>query len=480
MASLTVRQLDEHLKAALRLRAAQNGRSMEDEVRTILREAAAIEAPGDGVPTGPAGARTAPASRTETAAATGRVLLVIGGGIAAYKALDLIRRLRERGWVVRVVMTPAAQRFVTPLAAGALAGERAHLDLFDAATEFDIGHIRLARDCDLVVVAPATADLMARMVHGRADDLAAAVLLATDKPVLIAPAMNPRMWAHPATRRNLAQLRADGVHVIGPNAGEMAESGESGLGRMAEPLEIAAAAEPFRPRPQGPLRGRHILITSGPTHEPIDPVRYIANRSSGKQGHAIAAAAAAAGARVTLVSGPVTLAEPPGVTVVHVEDARAMLVAVEAALPADAAIFAAAVADWRVAEAGPQKIKKQAGETTPRLSLVENPDILATVAKRRKGRPELVIGFAAETEKVIDHARAKLRRKGCDWILANDVSPASGVMGGDSNTVHLLSASGAVETWPTQSKEAVAAALVTRIADALGADATATTDMPPA
>lgn len=397
-----------------------------------------------------------------------RILLVISGGIAAYKSLDLIRRLRERGASVRVILTKAAQQFVTPLAAGAIAGERAFTDLFDAVTEFDIGHIRLARDCDLVVVAPATADLMAKMAGGHADDLASTVLLATDRPILIAPAMNPVMWSHKATARNLAQLQADGVKTVGPNAGEMAESGEAGTGRMAEPLEIVAAIERLlaaTDAPRGILSGQRILVTSGPTHEAIDPVRYLANRSSGKQGHAIARAAAEAGAAVTLVSGPVKLPDPPGMKVIHVESARAMLAAVEAGLPADAAVFAAAVADWRVAEAGTQKTKKTTAGP-PTLSLVENPDILATVAKRKTDRPRLVVGFAAETERVVEYARAKLARKGCDWIVANDVSKESGVMGGDRNTVHLVTARG-VEAWPSQSKEEVARALVARIAEAL-------------
>lgn len=402
-----------------------------------------------------------------------RILLIISGGIAAYKSLDLIRRLRERGASVRVILTKAAQQFVTPLAAGAIAGERAFTDLFDAVTEFDIGHIRLARDCDLVVVAPATADLMAKMAGGHADDLASTVLLATDRPILIAPAMNPVMWSHRATARNLAQLHADGVKTVGPNAGEMAESGEAGTGRMAEPLEIVAAIERLLAAPgtpRGILSGQRILVTSGPTHEAIDPVRYLANRSSGKQGHAIARAAAEAGAAVTLVSGPVKLPDPPGMKVIHVESARAMLAAVETGLPADAAVFAAAVADWRVAEAGTQKTKKTTAGP-PTLSLVENPDILATVAKRKTDRPRLVVGFAAETERVVEYARAKLARKGCDWIVANDVSKESGVMGGDRNTVHLVTARG-VEAWPSQSKEEVARALVARIAEALKVPAT--------
>ena len=397
-----------------------------------------------------------------------RILLIIGGGIAAYKSLDLIRRLRERGAAVRVVMTKAAQEFITPLSAGAIAGERAHVDLFDAGTEFDIGHIRLARDTDAVVVAPATADLMARMAGGHADDLAAAVLLATDKPVLIAPAMNPQMWSQAATRRNLAQLVADGVAVVGPNAGEMAEPGEAGAGRMAEPVEIVAAVAARLAAPHDiarPLSGRRILVTAGPTHEPIDPVRYIANRSSGKQGFAIARAAAAAGADVTLVAGPVALADPAGVTVIRVESARDMLAAVERALPVDVAVFAAAVADWRVAEAGAQKLKKGASGM-PQLALVENPDILATVAHRKTQRPLLVVGFAAETEHVVENARAKLDRKGCDWIVANDVSPATGIMGGDRNSIHLLTRDG-IESWPDAAKQSVADMLVARIAAAL-------------
>jgi phosphopantothenoylcysteine decarboxylase / phosphopantothenate---cysteine ligase len=473
MASLTIRQLDEDTKAQLRLRAAQNGRSMEDEARTILRQAAAGRA---SKPASAASRRAAAAvpepepsemPAAPSASDMAHVLLIIGGGIAAYKSLDLIRRLRERGAAVRCVMTAAARQFVTPLAAGALTGERVFTDLFDADSEFDVGHIRLAREADLIVVAPATADLMAKMAGGHADDLASAVLLATDRPVLIAPAMNPQMWSHAATRRNLAQLMNDGVAVIGPNAGEMAERGEAGVGRMAEPLEIVAAAEPFlfaaaRDRP---LNGVRVLVTSGPTHEPIDPVRYIANRSSGKQGHAIAAAAVAAGARVTLVTGPVNIPDPAGVHVIKVATAREMLDAVTKSLPVDVAIFAAAVADWRVDHAQQNKIKKQNGGT-PTLSLVENPDILATVAQRKSGRPRLVIGFAAETDELISHAKAKLARKGCDWIVANDVSADSGVMGGDRNTVHILTADG-VEDWPPQSKPEVARGLVAKIAATL-------------
>jgi phosphopantothenoylcysteine decarboxylase/phosphopantothenate--cysteine ligase len=393
-----------------------------------------------------------------------RILLIIGGGIAAYKALELIRRLQDRGAQVRCILTAAAQHFVTPLAAGALTGERAFTDLFDAQSEFDVGHIRLARDTDLVVVAPATADLMARMAGGHADDLAAAVLLATDKPILIAPAMNPRMWAAHPTQRNLAQLKSDGVHVVGPNSGEMAERGESGLGRMAEPLEIAAAAEALL-HGGGPLAGKRVLVTSGPTAEPIDPVRFIANRSSGKQGHAIAAAAAAAGADVVLVSGPVNLPDPPGVSVVRIETAQQMLTAVENALPVDVAVFAAAVADWRPRSVSASKIKKQRGGP-PTLELIENPDILSTIAHRKSERPRLVIGFAAETDDVLVNAKAKLAKKGCDWIFANDVSPATGIMGGDVNAVSLVTLSG-VESWPPQSKDDVARAVIARIAAAL-------------
>jgi phosphopantothenoylcysteine decarboxylase/phosphopantothenate--cysteine ligase len=460
LASLTVRQLDDSLKKLLRLRAAHHSRSMEDEVRVILRQAAE-ETEREAV-------RPAPSTQHERttvpAAGEPRIVLVIGGGIAAYKSLDLIRRLREHGAHLRCVLTPAARHFVTPLAVGALAGERAFTDLFDPQSEFDVGHIRLARDADLIVVAPATADLLAKMAGGHADDLATAVLLATEKPVLIAPAMNPQMWTAKATLRNLAQLTADGVHIVGPNSGEMAEPGEAGVGRIAEPMEIVAAVERLLRRGAA-LAGKRFLVTSGPTIEPIDPVRFIANRSSGKQGHAIAAAAAAAGADVVLVSGPVHQADPPGVTVVKVETASEMLQAVENALPADAAIFAAAVADWRTDSRSEKKIKKQQGET-PTLTLIENPDILSTISHRKTGRPRLVIGFAAETDGIIANAQSKLAKKGCDWIVANDVSPKSGVMGGNTNTVHLVSASG-VESWPPQAKDDVARRLVERIAAAL-------------
>jgi phosphopantothenoylcysteine decarboxylase / phosphopantothenate---cysteine ligase len=398
-----------------------------------------------------------------------RVLLVIGGGIAAYKALDLIRRLRERGASVCPLLTAGAQEFVTPLAAAALAGERAHTDLFDRASEAEIGHIKLARQADAVVVAPATANLMARMAGGHAADLATTVLLATTLPILIAPAMNVQMWAHPATRRNLAILEGDGVRVVGPNAGRMAEA-ESGPGRMAEPTEIADALERMLGLDGAarPLAGRRVLVTSGPTHEPIDPVRYLANRSSGRQGHAIAEAAARAGAAVTLVSGPVTIPDPPGVAVVRVETAREMLGAVEAALPADIAVFAAAVADWRPEhEAGTKKIKKDGTGPAP-LPLAENPDILATIARMPSGRPPLVVGFAAETDAVLDHARAKIARKGCDLIVANDVSAEGGVMGGLDNAVHLVGRDGTVESWPRLGKDEVARRLVQHLAGMLG------------
>lgn len=397
-----------------------------------------------------------------------RILLVIGGGIAAYKCLELIRRLRERGCRVRVVMTAAAKEFVTPLAVGALSEDRVYSELFDLTAEHEIGHIRLSREADLVVVAPATADLLAKMANGLANDLASNVLLATDKPVLVAPAMNPRMWSHPATVRNARQLAADGIRFVGPNVGAMAERGEFGAGRMAEPMEILAAIEAFfadvaAPRP---LAGRRIVVTAGPTHEPIDPVRYIANRSSGKQGFAIAKALAEAGATVTLVAGPVGLNDPPGVTTVRVETAREMLEAVEAVLPVDIAVMAAAVADWRVASEASEKIKKGPGGV-PTLAFVENPDILATVGRHATLRPRLVVGFAAETESLIANAQAKLAKKGADLIVANDVSPETGIMGGDRNTVRIVEASGVTE-WPDLPKGEVAEKLVGLIVDRLG------------
>ncbi|HEX8901410.1 bifunctional phosphopantothenoylcysteine decarboxylase/phosphopantothenate--cysteine ligase CoaBC [Vitreimonas sp.] len=392
-----------------------------------------------------------------------RVLLIIGGGIAAYKSLELIRRLKEAGVAVRVVMTDAAQKFVTPLAAGALVGEPVFTDLFDQAREFDVGHIRLARETDLIIVAPATADLMAKAANGLANDLASAVLLATDKPVLMAPAMNPYMWANAATQRNFAQLQADNCKFVGPNEGEMAERGERGLGRMAEPEQIRDAALALLQ--DGPLKGKRALVTAGPTIEAIDPVRFLSNRSSGKQGYAIAAALAELGAEVTLVSGPTALSAPRGVTRVSVESAREMLDASQAALPLDVAVMVAAVADWRPDAISDEKIKKdKAG--IPGIALVENPDILATLSKPGKKRPKLVIGFAAETNDVEAHARAKIAKKGCDWIIANDVS--GDVMGGDDNTVMLISKDRS-ETWARMPKDVVARKLAVEIAAALSA-----------
>ncbi len=409
-----------------------------------------------------------------------RILLVIGGGIAAYKVLELIRRLRERGVSVRPVLSRAAEKFVTPLSVAAIAGTKVASDLFDLDEESEIGHIRMARDCDLVVVAPATADLLAKMANGLADDLASTVVLATNRRVLVAPAMNPVMWSKPATRRNAARLASEGVRFVGPETGEMAERGESGLGRMAEPAQILAAIEDILSGGVGLLLGKRAIVTSGPTHEPIDPVRYIANRSSGRQGHAIAAALAAAGAEVTLVSGPVAIPAPAGVRYVPVETAREMEAAVTAALPADIAIMAAAVADWRVEGGEAEKIKK-GPEGPPDLLLVENPDVLAALARHRN-RPTLLIGFAAETRDVVRNAEAKLIRKGCDWIVANDVSQnsgvAGGVMGGERNRVHFITREG-VEDWPEMSKAEVAAALVSRIAEHFGAPKGASADVPP-
>jgi phosphopantothenoylcysteine decarboxylase / phosphopantothenate---cysteine ligase len=410
-----------------------------------------------------------------------RVLLIVGGGIAAYKVLDLCRLMRRKNILVRAILTEAGSKFVTPLSLGSVTGDKVYGELFSLTDEADMGHIQLSRDADLVVVAPATANLLAKMAHGMATDLATTALLATDKHVLVAPAMNVRMWEHAATQRNVAQLKADGVRFIGPVEGSMA-CGEYGVGRLAEPPVLLAAIEqalatatvkPFNP-PVLPLSGRHVVITSGPTHEPIDPVRYIANRSSGKQGHAIAAAAAAAGARVTLVTGPVGIPDPMGVSVMRVETAREMHAAVEAALPADVFIGAAAVADWRVADSASQKLKK--GKSgAPELALTENPDILAGVASRTSERPRLVVGFAAETQDVVANAKAKLASKGCDLIIANDVSvgraisgdvTSGGVFGQDNNTVHVVTSAG-VEHWETMTKERVAAALVRKIAELL-------------
>jgi len=406
-----------------------------------------------------------------------QILLIIGGGIAAYKCLDLIRRLRERGLAVRTVMTRSATEFITPLSVGALTNDRVFTDLFDLNDEREIGHIRLSREADLLVVAPATANLLAKMAGGHADDLASTVLMATDKPVLVAPAMNPRMWLHPATQRNVARLETDGVHLVGPEIGEMAERDEVGPGRLAEVPEIVTAIERLLASQDTPpggsridalnkllsssgtgleasLAGRHVLVTSGPTHEPIDPVRYIANRSSGKQGHAIAKAALRLGARVTLVTGPVSLPDPPGLTTIHVETAREMLDAVQKSLPCDIGIFAAAVADWRPAAVPNKKIKKK-GEAERTLRLIENPDILATIAGSKSKRPTLVVGFAAETANVVEYARKKHKTKRADWIVANDVSTENGIFGGDYNSVHLVMGK-RVEDWPRMSKEEVA------------------------
>jgi len=407
-----------------------------------------------------------------------RVLLIVSGGIAAYKALELVRLLKRDDLGVAAVLTEGGAQFVTPLSLQALTEEKVHSALWSLTDESEMGHIQLSRSADLVVVAPASANMLAKMAAGLADDLASTVLLATDKPVLVAPAMNVRMWTHPATVANMALLRARGVQVAGPDEGAMA-CGEYGPGRLAEPPAILAAVRALlapapqppllQPPPSQPLAGRHALVTSGPTHEPIDPVRYIANRSSGRQGHAVAAALAALGARVTLVSGPVALPDPPGVAVHRVETAAEMLVACTAALPADVAVCAAAVADWRVAEASAVKIKKGPG-AAPGLTLVPNPDILVALSAAGPGRPRLVVGFAAETHDVLAYAAAKLARKGCDWIVANDVRPETGIMGGDANEVHLVTARGA-EHWPWMPKAEVAARLAARIADALAAGA---------
>ena len=391
-----------------------------------------------------------------------RILLIITGGIAAYKSLDLIRKLRAAGAAVTPVLTGSAQEFVTPLSVAALAGEAVHSELFDLTSEAEMGHIELSRSADLVLVAPATADMMAKMAQGRADDLASTLLLATDTPVLIAPSMNVRMWEHAATQRNIRQLATDGIRFVGPNEGDMA-CGEYGYGRLVEPLEIVDAIDAALSG--GPLKGKHILVTSGPTHEPIDPVRYIANRSSGAQGTAIAKALAALGADVTFVTGPADVPPPNGVRVIKVQTAAEMLTAVMEAPASDAAVFAAAVADWRVENAGPSKIKKD-GNGLPTLEFAENPDILATVSKLKKGRPGLVIGFAAETDDVIANATAKRLRKGCDWIVANDVSPATGIMGGTENDVTLIIADGS-EDWPRMGKDAVAQRLAQKLVEAI-------------
>lgn len=407
-----------------------------------------------------------------------RILLIVGGGIAAYKVPSLIRLMRAAGLTVTPVLTRAGAQFTTAMTLSVLAGQATQETLWDSGAEAEIGHIQLSRNADLVVVAPATADLMAKMAHGLADDLASTLLLATDKPVLIAPAMNVRMWDHPATRRNLAVLRADGIRLVGPDEGDMA-CGEYGAGRMAEPHDIMKAVTqtlvpdeaPLKLLPdaqitRGPLSGRHVLVTSGPTHEPIDPVRYIANRSSGAQGAAIAAALRDLGARVSFVTGPAIVPPPKGVDVVQVDTAQAMHAAVEAALPADAAVMAAAVADWRVGNAADRKMKKDGSGHLPALEMIENPDILAWISRPAMQRPHLVVGFAAETHDVIEHATAKRVRKGCDWIVANDVSAQTGIMGGTENAVTLISDKGA-ETWPRMAKTAVAERLARRIAEAL-------------
>jgi phosphopantothenoylcysteine decarboxylase / phosphopantothenate---cysteine ligase len=393
-----------------------------------------------------------------------RILLVISGGIAAYKCPDLVRRLRERGASVRCVLSDAAKQFVTPLALGAVSEDKVYDNLFSLTDEHEMGHIQLSREADVLLVAPATANILAKMAHGEANDLATTVLLATDKPVLAAPAMNVRMWEHAATQANIATLRSRGVTMIGPEEGDMA-CGEYGMGRMTDTLDIVAALEEFFSTGR-PLAGKRALVTSGPTYEPIDPVRYIANRSSGKQGHAIATALAALGAETTLVSGPTRLADPAGVKAVHIESAAEMLAACKAALPVDIAVCAAAVCDWRVAEEASEKLKKTPGDAPPPLHLAENPDILATLSQAGGTRPGLVIGFAAETENVVGNAEAKLARKGCDWIVANDVSPETGTFAGDSNTVHLITA-GSSEDWPALSKTEVGERLARRIAETL-------------
>jgi phosphopantothenoylcysteine decarboxylase / phosphopantothenate---cysteine ligase len=397
-----------------------------------------------------------------------RILLIIGAGIAAYKVLELIRRGRERGLSFRCILTRGGQEFVTPLSLATLSGEKVFTELFSLTDEAEIGHIRLSREADLVVVAPATADRLAKMANGLADDLASTVLLATDKPVLVAPAMNPFMWAHAATVRNVERLRADGIHFVGPNGGDMA-CGEEGAGRLAEPTEILTAIFDLLEPATRPLVGLRAVVTSGPTHEPLDPVRFIGNRSSGRQGHAIASALAEAGAAVTLVTGPVALPDPGGTVTQHVTTAREMLAAVEACLPADIAIFAAAVADWRPAVEATRKLKKSDRNSAPAIELVENPDVLRLIARRQGDRPRLVIGFAAETGDLESNAAAKLDRKGCDWILANDVSPETGVFGGSRNRVLLLGRDGTREAWPLLDKEELARRLVARIAAQLTA-----------
>ena len=463
MASITIRNLDDDTKQQLREQAARNGRSMEEEVRHLLRGATSDS--GDQPVSTLQSDAISPVASGSLAGKS--ILLIITGGIAAYKSLDLIRRLRERGAAVRPVMTEAAKQFISPLTVGALAADKVFEELFSREDEQDVGHIRLARNCDLILVAPATADFIGKMANGLADDLASTVVLAATGKILIAPAMNPAMWQHPAVQRNVERLQKDGIAFIGPMRGEMAESGEAGVGRMAEPLEMATAVERLLDDGPKPLAGRTVVVTSGPTHEPIDPVRYIANRSSGKQGHAIAGALAKLGADVRLISGPVTLADPDGVETIRVESARDMLDAVQQQLPVDIAVMVAAVADWRAAGTSNEKIKKRPGSAPPPLELTENPDILKTVG-HHEHRPALVVGFAAETQNLEKNARAKLERKGADWIVANDVSPETGIMGGDHNRVRIVSASG-IEDWPHMDKQSVAQRLAQSIADAINA-----------
>ncbi|WP_455479440.1 bifunctional phosphopantothenoylcysteine decarboxylase/phosphopantothenate--cysteine ligase CoaBC [Bartonella sp. B23] len=446
MASITIRNLSPEVKESLRVRAAQNGVSMEEEARRLLSNPnTSAKLPSQ-------------ASAVQLQSLKSKsLLIIIGGSIAAYKALDLIRRLQERGACLNIIMTKAAQKFITPLAAEALSGRTVYHDLFSCKEEHDIGHIRLARNADLIILAPATASRIAKIANGIGDDLANCVLLAARCPVLIAPAMNPAMWAHRATARNVAQLRADGVHIAEPEIGKMAERDEEGCGRMSEPLTIVALAETLLGVQEKPLSGRHFIVTSGPTHESIDPVRYIANRSSGKQGHAIATALAHLGANVTLICGPVALADPSGVKTIHVETAYQMLQTVQAALPADGAIFVAAVCDWRSQTQSLHKIKKSTHKTPPSFHMVENPDILATIG-HAPNRPSLVIGFAAETCDIIANAQKKCVEKGADFILANDISLHSNganVMGADTNQVSLISKEN-VEQWPHMSKKQIA------------------------
>lgn len=465
MASITIRNLSDEAKQRLKLDAVKNNRSMEEEARFRLSEKGGREETAPVLP--------APLQATNNlfdmqSLQSKHILLIIGGGIAAYKSLDLIRRLKERGAAVKVIMTTAAQQFITPLSAGALAGGHVYTELFSRDDEHDVSHIRLAREAELIIVAPATADRMAKVAHGIGDDLAGAVLLAAQSPILFAPAMNPAMWQNASTQRNYSTLLGDGVHFIGPESGEMAEKGEAGKGRMSEPLQIVAAVEALLESHKKPLTGRHAIVTSGPTHEPIDPVRYLANRSSGKQGHAIAAALAQLGANVTLISGPVAIADPQGVKTIHIETAQEMKAAVENALPADIGVFVAAVADWRPTHMEKQKIKKNPGEAAHPIEVIENPDILATIG-HHKNRPQLVIGFAAETFDVLKNAQKKLDKKGADIIIANDVSfnaDGSSIMGGDTNHVTLVSKNG-MEQWPKMNKQKVAETLAQKIADLL-------------